>query len=279
MLVAVGRRPYTEGWPRGRRRRARRARQGRGRRPFPHQRPRHLRHRRRHRRADARPQGRGRRRRRRRDHRRPGRPRQLRRHPQRRSTPAPRWPASARPRRAEGAGLDYKVGKFPFTANGRAKAMDETDGLVKILADAKTDRVLGVHIIGPRASDLIAEAPSRWSSPAPPRTSPAPATPTRPLRGGARGGARRWGRRDPRVRRIGLGSRSNLDFANVYRDLRGWKAAGKWLESGLPLFNRGLIVNAGVRGGITPSASGAPASRRCGSPAAAPARRRPGGRR
>jgi dihydrolipoamide dehydrogenase len=54
--------------------------------------------------------------------------------------------------------LDYRVGKFPFIANGRAKAMDETEGLVKIIADAKTDRVLGVHIIGPRASDMIAEA-------------------------------------------------------------------------------------------------------------------------
>jgi dihydrolipoamide dehydrogenase len=59
---------------------------------------------------------------------------------------------------AKERGLDYKVGKFPFLANGRAKAMDETEGIVKILADAKTDRVLGVHIIGPRASDLIAEA-------------------------------------------------------------------------------------------------------------------------
>ncbi|MEO6807986.1 MAG: dihydrolipoyl dehydrogenase, partial [Isosphaeraceae bacterium] len=54
--------------------------------------------------------------------------------------------------------LDYRVGKFPFLANGRAKAMDESEGIVKIIADAKTDRVLGVHIIGPRASDLIAEA-------------------------------------------------------------------------------------------------------------------------
>jgi dihydrolipoamide dehydrogenase len=54
--------------------------------------------------------------------------------------------------------LEYKVGKFPFLANGRAKAMDETEGLVKILADARSDRVLGVHIIGPRASDMIAEA-------------------------------------------------------------------------------------------------------------------------
>ena len=43
-------------------------------------------------------------------------------------------------------------------ANGRAKAMEETEGLVKILADAKTDRVLGVHIVGPRASELIPEA-------------------------------------------------------------------------------------------------------------------------
>ena len=54
--------------------------------------------------------------------------------------------------------LDYRVGKFPFLANGRAKAMDETEGFVKILADARTDRVLGVHIFGPRASDMIAEA-------------------------------------------------------------------------------------------------------------------------
>jgi dihydrolipoamide dehydrogenase len=54
--------------------------------------------------------------------------------------------------------LDYRVGKFPFAANGRARAMEETEGVVKILADARTDRVLGVHIIGPRASDMIAEA-------------------------------------------------------------------------------------------------------------------------
>ena len=59
---------------------------------------------------------------------------------------------------AKDRNLSYKVGKFPFIANGRAKAMDETEGTVKILADAKTDRVLGVHIIGPRASDMIAEA-------------------------------------------------------------------------------------------------------------------------
>lgn len=55
-------------------------------------------------------------------------------------------------------GTEYRVGKFPFLANGRARCLGDTDGLVKILADAKTDRILGVHIIGPRASDLIAEA-------------------------------------------------------------------------------------------------------------------------
>ena len=55
------------------------------------------------------------------------------------------------------AGVAYKVGKFPFTANGRARAMRHTDGFVKVLADAETDRVLGCHIIGPHAGDLIAE--------------------------------------------------------------------------------------------------------------------------
>ena len=55
-------------------------------------------------------------------------------------------------------GVDYRAGKFPFTANGRAKANGTTEGFVKILADAKTDRVLGVHIIGPDAGTLIAEA-------------------------------------------------------------------------------------------------------------------------
>jgi dihydrolipoamide dehydrogenase len=54
-------------------------------------------------------------------------------------------------------GVEYRTGKFPFLANGRAKAMGETDGFVKILADARTDRMLGAHIIGPRASDLIAQ--------------------------------------------------------------------------------------------------------------------------
>ena len=56
------------------------------------------------------------------------------------------------------AGVAYKVGKFPFTANGRAKVNKTTDGFVKILADAATDRILGVHIIGAAASEMIAEA-------------------------------------------------------------------------------------------------------------------------
>ncbi|HBV00437.1 FAD-dependent oxidoreductase, partial [Thalassospira lucentensis] len=54
-------------------------------------------------------------------------------------------------------GVDYKVGKFPFTANGRAKAMESTEGFVKILEDKKTHRVVGAHIVGPAAGDLIAE--------------------------------------------------------------------------------------------------------------------------
>ena len=56
------------------------------------------------------------------------------------------------------AGVAYKSGKFPFSANGRAKVNRTTDGFVKVLADAATDRILGVHIIGQSAGDLIAEA-------------------------------------------------------------------------------------------------------------------------
>ncbi|GEC14902.1 dihydrolipoyl dehydrogenase [Nitrobacter winogradskyi] len=56
------------------------------------------------------------------------------------------------------AGTDYTVGKFPFTANGRSKVNQTTDGFVKMLADAKTDRVLGVHIVGREAGELIHEA-------------------------------------------------------------------------------------------------------------------------
>jgi dihydrolipoamide dehydrogenase len=56
------------------------------------------------------------------------------------------------------AGVQYRVGKFPFSANSRARANAETDGVVKILADAETDKVLGVHILGPLAGDLLAEA-------------------------------------------------------------------------------------------------------------------------
>ncbi len=56
------------------------------------------------------------------------------------------------------AGIEVRCGTFPFFANGRARAMEERDGMVKVIADARTDRILGVHILGPRASDLIAEA-------------------------------------------------------------------------------------------------------------------------
>ena len=54
-------------------------------------------------------------------------------------------------------GLTVKVGKFPFIANARAKAFGNTDGFAKIIADARTDKILGAHIIGPNASELIAE--------------------------------------------------------------------------------------------------------------------------
>ncbi|KYP98630.1 dihydrolipoamide dehydrogenase, partial [Rickettsia endosymbiont of Proechinophthirus fluctus] len=53
-------------------------------------------------------------------------------------------------------GINYKVGKFPFLANSRARAIGSTEGMVKILADSKTDRVLGAHIIGADAGTLIA---------------------------------------------------------------------------------------------------------------------------
>lgn len=55
-------------------------------------------------------------------------------------------------------GIEYRVGTFPFRGNGRARALGQMEGFIKILADSRTDRLLGVHIIGPRAGDLIAEA-------------------------------------------------------------------------------------------------------------------------
>ncbi len=71
------------------------------------------------------------------------------------------WPEVASIGQTEDAlkqqGAAYRVGKFPFTANGRARAMGSTDGFVKILADKDTDRILGAHIIGPDAGTLIAE--------------------------------------------------------------------------------------------------------------------------
>ena len=61
-------------------------------------------------------------------------------------------------RQLKEAGVAYKAGSFPFLANGRARALGDTTGMVKFLADAATDEILGVHIIGPSASELIAEA-------------------------------------------------------------------------------------------------------------------------
>jgi dihydrolipoamide dehydrogenase len=59
---------------------------------------------------------------------------------------------------AKARGLPYKSGRYYFKANGRAKCLGEEEGMVKILSHAETDRLLGVHILGPRASELIAEA-------------------------------------------------------------------------------------------------------------------------
>ena len=71
------------------------------------------------------------------------------------------WPEAASVGKTEeelkAAGVAYKAGKFPFTANPRARANGDTEGLVKILADAKTDRMLGAHIVGPDAGTMIAE--------------------------------------------------------------------------------------------------------------------------
>ena len=55
------------------------------------------------------------------------------------------------------AGIEYRSGKYPFMANGRARAMGTKDGFAKILADAKSDRVLGAHIVGPYAGEMIQE--------------------------------------------------------------------------------------------------------------------------
>ncbi|MBK3734867.1 dihydrolipoyl dehydrogenase [Azospirillum brasilense] len=71
------------------------------------------------------------------------------------------WPEVAAVGKTEeelkAAGVAYKAGKFPFTANGRARASGTTDGFVKILADARTDKVLGVHMVGPNVSEMVGE--------------------------------------------------------------------------------------------------------------------------
>lgn len=77
------------------------------------------------------------------------------------------WPEGASVGKTEEqlkeAVISYKTGKFNFLGNGRARTMDETEGFVKVLAHADTDRLLGVHIVGPRASDMISEAVTAMS--------------------------------------------------------------------------------------------------------------------
>ena len=120
--------------------------------------PKHLRDRRHRRPADARPQGLQGGPRRRRRHRRAGRGvrRAL------RSGRDLHEPGDELRRPHRGAvqekGLEYKTGSFPFAASGRAMTLRETDGFVKIIGDAETDEVLGVHMVGPEVTELIAEA-------------------------------------------------------------------------------------------------------------------------
>ena len=147
---------------------------------LPHQRAEHLGDRRRHPRPDACPQGRGR------GHCRGGKHRRADRHRQPRGDPL----GGLHPPRIAGVGLceeqakeaghAIKVGKFPFMANSRAETNRDTDGFVKVIADAKNDRVLGVWMIGSLAGTMIAQAARRWSSARRRKTSPTPATPTRP---------------------------------------------------------------------------------------------------
>lgn len=77
------------------------------------------------------------------------------------------WPEGASvgstEERLKEEGVPYKTGRFNFIGNGRARAMGEIDGFVKVLAHSETDRILGVHIVGPRASDIIAEAVTAMS--------------------------------------------------------------------------------------------------------------------
>ena len=158
VLVATGRKPVTDGLGLkeiGVATRRQRVRQNR--RPLCHQRPRHLGDRRCHRRPDARPQSRGRRHCRRRDHGRQSRPRELPHHPRRRLHASRAAQVGLTEADAKREGREVRIGKFPFSANGRAKSIDETDGVVKIIGDAKTDRLLGVQILGAHASDMIAE--------------------------------------------------------------------------------------------------------------------------
>ena len=72
------------------------------------------------------------------------------------------WPEVAAVGKTEeelkAVGIKYKAGTFPFKASGRARVSEDTDGFVKVLADANTDEILGVHMIGPRTADMIAEA-------------------------------------------------------------------------------------------------------------------------
>ena len=156
-LVAVGRKPYTEGLGLDK---AGISLDDRGRVEVDghlHRTSAHLRHRRRGEGRHARPQGRGGGHLRRRAHGRTEAAPRPQPHPRRRLR-GPRWPLLADRGAAQSRRHAYKTGSFPFKASGRARASMDTDGVVKVLAHQETDEILGVHICGPRAADMIAEA-------------------------------------------------------------------------------------------------------------------------
>ena len=101
---------------------------------------------------------------------------------------------------AKGNGREVSVGRFPFTANGKAVALGDTEGFLKVVADKRTGEILGVHIVGPEATELIHEFAVGRTLEATPRGADAHhPRPPDALRGGARGHARRAGPGHPHL--------------------------------------------------------------------------------
>ena len=111
--------------------------------------------------------------------------------------------------------LDYQVGRFPFSANGRARASNETEGFVKIIRDKKYGEILGAHIVGGHASEMIHElAVARENEYTVEEVDLADPRPPHPVGGDRRGGARLDGAGDPHLKRRGctaIAERPDLD--------------------------------------------------------------------